>query len=135
MTTKDQLTILREEHRGIVQQLRLVRRSLEASRPGPQEKLHESISELGSRLEAHFDHEERTLYGLLDSRLKRSSPTSELVKEHRVIQGALRTLQTMGAERAPAVQLEGQLSSLRSALNRHLEKEEKVVFWLADYHL
>ncbi len=87
-------------------------------------------------LKTHFAHEETALYGPLDAKLKGSSPTRELVKDHQSIQEAFdRLADACLVSGAPSADQRDQLSSLRSLLNRHLEKEEKVVFWLADYHL
>ena len=132
MTAGDRLAVMRNEHRGIVRQVGLVARSLRASRPN-MGRLHDSISELSSRLETHFAHEEGTIYRPLDSRLERNSPTAELVRDHRAIRGEMKMLAMTCAEGSSAGELKDRFSALRSVLDRHLGKEEKVVFWLVEH--
>lgn len=135
MSSGGWVALLRREHRGIVRQIGAVGRAVDAGGPRSGRRLSESITELGSRLEAHFSHEEAAIYRQLESTLKEDSPTQELFRDHRTIQGAFRRLGEMGAEGAPAEELKAQLASLRGALTGHIEKEERVVFWLAESRL
>jgi hemerythrin-like domain-containing protein len=129
---------LRKEHKGIVHRLAIVEKCIDA--PGFNErKFRESMATLGVQLREHFTHEERAVYGPLNSRLKRSSPTRELIEDHSSIWKAFDKLSeaklAQGAGVAPSTELKDRLSSLQLTLRRHLEKEEKVVFWLADLRL
>ena len=135
MATKDEIPLLRDEHRGIMRRLGLIGRSLDSPGIGHRKGFRESVSELGSRLEVHFAREERALYAPLSSRMKGGSPTEELLNDHQDIREAFDRLNRMGAEGASLSDLREQDSSLRSALKEHLGKEERVLFWLADSRL
>ncbi|HXX72083.1 MAG TPA: hemerythrin domain-containing protein [Candidatus Acidoferrales bacterium] len=126
---------LREEHKGIVQRLAIIERCVNA--PGFNEKkFRESVATLGVQLREHFKHEERVVYEPLNSRLKGSSPTKELIEEHGSIWKAFdklgETNLTKNARVISSAQLKVNLSSLQLALGKHLKKEERLVFWLAD---
>lgn len=135
MATKDQIPLLRDEHRGIMRHLGLVGRSLNAPGTGPREDFRESVSELGSRLEVHFACEERVLYAPLSARLKGRSPTEELLNDHQGIREVFNSLNKMEAEGASVSDLREQVFLLWFALKEHLGKEERVLFWLADSRL
>jgi hemerythrin-like domain-containing protein len=131
----DDVTALRDEHKGIVHRLAIIERCVNA--PGFNErKFQESVATLGVQLKEHFTHEERVVYEPLNSRLKGRSPTRELIEEHDSIWRAFDTLIETNPARSggatSSAQLKGNLSSLQLTLRKHLKKEERVVFWLAD---
>lgn len=84
-TIHGKLTPLREEHKGIMRQLSLVRASIRDSSPAA-DRLRGLVDGLGSRLEIHFVDEERILYKPLKLALGEDSPTSEMMREHETIQ-------------------------------------------------
>lgn len=135
----DRLAPLREEHEGIVRQLGLVRAGVKDSSPSSKRRLRGLIDVLGSRLEAHFIDEERILYKPLKQRLGKDSPTSEMMREHRSIHRTFEEVRSGSTEyegdgsRIGDLQLS--LESLQREIGGHLEKEEKVLFWLADLKL
>jgi len=134
----EEIALLREEHRAIVRDLGSVQRLLHEKKQHPQRR-RESIDVLGARLRVHFAHEEETVYKPLNSVLKGRTPTKELMQDHRSIRQAFERLSRLSASRgngqASLSDLTDLFQFLQSALGKHLEKEEKVVFWLAEYHL
>jgi hemerythrin-like domain-containing protein len=129
------VTALRDEHKGIVHRLAIIERCVNA--PGFNERrFRESVATLGVQLRVHFRHEEKAVYEPLNSKLKGSSPTRELVQDHSYIWKAFNKLSeadlALSAGEDSSAQLKGRISSLRLTLRKHLEKEEKVVYWLAD---
>ena len=130
------MTLLKDEHRLIARRIGAVERQIGSAGQGSGRNLRGSLSGLGTLLKTHFAHEEMTLYKPLDARLRGSSPTGELIEDHQSIRRAFDRLEGVCLDgEAPSADRVRRLSSLRSLLNRHLEKEEKVVFWLADCHL
>ena len=138
MPSEDRVGVLREEHRQIVRRLGQIEKSLEGH-GNMDQKLRRSVADLGAQLRAHFAHEESVVYRPLKSTLGEDSPTEELMEDHHTIWTAFTSFREMssgkGDGEVPGESLRGTMALLRSTLNRHLEKEEKVVFWLADYHL
>lgn len=136
MAGQDRVTLLRDEHRAIVRRVAAVGRQVGASPPAPPGDLRESISGLGLLLKTHFAHEEAAVFRPLDARLRGRSPIGELVDDHRSIREALDRLAgvCLAAGVTPAEKRD-RFSSFRSLLDQHLEKEEKVVFWLAEIRL
>ncbi len=138
-TKRDRFTPLREEHKGIVRQLGLVRASIKDSSPSSTERLRGLIDGLGSRLETHFIDEERILYKPLKQRLGKDSPTDEMMHDHKSIHRTFERLRSGSTEYDADSSRIGDLQlcfdSLQKELGGHLEKEEKVLFWLADLKL
>ena len=111
---------LREEHTGIIHRLAAVERCVSA--PGFNgRKFRDSTAALGVQLRKHFAHEERAVYQPLNSRLKQSSPTGELMEDHRSIWKAFERLRKVnfaeGSGAASAVELRKRLSSLQLTLS------------------
>ena len=129
---------LKEEHKEIVHRLAVVEKCVNAPEFN-ERRVHESIAALGGQLREHFRREERTVYKPLNSRMKMISPTGELTEDHSSIWRAYNKLSeaslAQGTEMASSAQMKGRLSSLQRMLRKHLEKEEKAVFWLADCRL
>jgi hemerythrin-like domain-containing protein len=138
-TKLDRLKPLREEHKVIVRQLGLVRASIKDSSPSSTKRLRGLIDDLGSRLEIHFIDEEKLLYKPLKQRLRKDSPTDEMLEEHKSIHRTFERLRSGStqyeADRSRIGDLQLCLDSLQKELRGHLEKEEKVLFWLADLKL
>jgi len=97
------------------------------------------IDALGGRLRLHFVLEEETVYRPLNFVLKEDSPTEELMEDHRSIRLAIKKLGRMDTSlregQASMSDLRYQIRFLDSAFRKHFEKEEKVVFWLAEHNL
>jgi len=138
-TNADRLAPLREEHERILRQLGSVQAGIKDHSPSSNRRLQGLIDGLGSRLEAHFADEERTLYKPLKQRLGKDSPISEMVREHRSIRRTFEKLRSASneyeAHRSRIGDLRLSLDSLQREINGHIEKEEKVLFWLADLKL
>jgi len=138
-TKADRLAPLREEHEEILRQLGLVQASLTDPLPYSKRRLRGLIDGLGSLLEAHFIDEESILYRPLKQRLGKHSPTGEMMREHRSIHRAFEKLRSGSTEyergRSRTGDMQLSLDSLQREISGHLEKEEKVLFWLADLKL
>jgi len=80
----------------------------------------------------HFGEEEAVLYKPLGLVLGKDGPTGEMIGEHRSIQS---TLEKVGASlksrRTNSHDLRPMLDSLDRLVRGHMDKEERVLFWLA----
>jgi len=132
------IALLREEHSAIFRQLGEVEKSFAKDRQHPQRR-RELIDALGGRLRLHFVLEEEIVYRPLNFVLKEDSPTEELMEDHRSIRLAIKKLGRMDTSlregQASMSDLRYQIRFLDSAFRKHFEKEEKVVFWLAEHNL
>jgi hemerythrin-like domain-containing protein len=133
----DRIATLREEHRSITRQLKLLRTI--TSRPSSTDRLRELVNILESQLRTHFNHEERGLYKPLGRKLGRDSPVSQMRLEHRSIRRTFeafrRSSTECGAGQSRSGELQRCFEALQEQVNGHLEKEEKVLFWLAGLKL
>ncbi len=133
----DRITPLKNEHKDISRQLSLVRGELAASLPS--DELQRSIDRLESLVERHFAGEEESLYKPLKLRLGRRDSVDAMTKEHRTIRKTLRKLHSSLArcEANPGRigELRSCFDSLQRELGEHVEREETVIFWLADLKL
>ena len=121
---------LTEEHRYILSHLRCL--IIEAGMKGSEEDALETFERLRSGLRGHFGEEEAVLYMPLGLVLGKDSPIGEMIGEHRSIQS---TLEKVGASlksrRAYSNDLRPMLDSLERLVRGHIDKEERVLFWLA----
>lgn len=135
----ERLRLLREEHKGIVNQLALVRNAIGQSRSPPPEELLELISGLMSRIVKHFADEEKSVYRPLGRKLGEDSPTHQLMSEHESLRRGFGMLVRMCARyRGRGRSIKGvrhRFDSLREELSQHIKKEESVLYWLADVML
>lgn len=136
---EDRITPLMNEHKGIARQLDLLRKAIgESERPSPR-GLCESIDHLASLVETHFDREESSLYKPLKLRLGRDNPVDSMAREHRSIRRTLGGLVSASAEykadRSGLPGVQSRFDSLQREMGEHMEKEEQVLFWLADLKL
>jgi len=134
---RDQLATLKEEHRSISRQLKLLRTI--TSGPSSTERLRELVNILESQLRTHFNHEERGLYKSLSKRLGRHSPIGQMRLEHTSIRRTFEAFRRSSIEYGAGQSRSGELKRCFEALQEqvvgHVEKEEKVLFWLADVKL
>jgi hemerythrin-like domain-containing protein len=134
---QDRITPLKNEHKGITRQLGVVRGELTASPPSDQ--LQRSIDRLESLVEKHFTGEEESLYRPLKLRLGRKNSVDAMTQEHKTIRKALRELHSSSerckADPSSVGGLRSCFDSLQRELGEHIEREETVVFWLADLKL
>jgi len=134
---QDRITPLKNEHRSISRQLDVVRGEMTASPPSDQ--LQRSIDRLGSLVETHFTGEEESLYKPLKLRLGRDNPVDAMTQEHRTIRRAIRELHSSftrcKADSSRAGELRSCFDSVQRELGEHIEREESVLFWLADLKL
>ena len=134
---QDRTRTLKREHRGISRQLSVVQGGVMASLPS--EELKRSIDLLESLLETHFMGEEESLYKPLKQRLGRSNPVDGMTREHRTIRKRLGELDSSMArclaDSGRAGELRSCFDSLQRELGEHIQREEAVLFWLADLKL
>ncbi|MGH9919875.1 MAG: hemerythrin domain-containing protein [Nitrososphaerales archaeon] len=135
----DRITPLKNEHSGLRRQLDLVRKAItESPRPSPGE-LRESIGRLESLVERHFAYEENSLYKPLKRRLGKDNPIDQMDREHRLLRQTLGRLLSASVEYSVNPSLIGDLQScfksFQNETGEHSEKEEAVLFWLADLKL
>jgi hemerythrin-like domain-containing protein len=134
---QDRITPLKNEHKGISRQLSVVRGELTASPPSDQ--LERSIDRLESLVEKHFTGEEESLYKPLKLRLGRRDSVDAMTQEHRTIRKTLRELRSSltrcKADPSRAGELRSCFDSLQREMGEHVEREETVIFWLADLKL
>ena len=135
----DRITPLKNAHSGIRHQLDLVRNAMtESPLPSPRD-LQKSIERLRSLVERHFVDEEGSLYTPLKRRLGRANPVDAMTREHRLMHQTLGRLVSASIEYTVD---SGRIGDVRSCfdsfqreMGEHLEKEETVLFWLADLKL
>jgi hemerythrin-like domain-containing protein len=134
---QDRIATLKNEHKGISRQLSVVRGELTASPPS--DRLQRSIGRLESLVERHFTGEEESLYKPLKLRLGRRDPVDAMTQEHRTIRRTLRELRSSltrcEADSSRVGELRSCFDSLQRDLGEHVEREETVIFWLADLKL
>ena len=134
---QDRITPLKNEHKGITRQLGVVRGELTASPPSDQ--LQQSIDRLESLVGKHFTGEEESLYKPLKLRLGRKNSVDVMTQEHKTIRKTLRELRSSlarcKADSSRVGELRSCFDSLQRELGEHIEREETVVFWLADLKL
>jgi len=122
-----------------MRQLERVRNEMLVSPRRSRGKPGESIGLLKSIVETHLLNEESTLYEPLRLRLGRNGPIDAMTREHRSIRQALGRLLSAsdeyGAGRTRIGDLQFCFNSFRKEIGEHIEKEEKVLFWLADLKL
>lgn len=137
-TKRDWLASLLEEHSAISKHLALVKNEVTRSQSKSPEKLMGLVDDLGARIAKHITHEEQSLYKQLKIRLKKDSPTDEMIMEHELIRNEFATLRHKCAEYETVdsyVAISQSLDSLQRKLGEHMKKEEKVLYWLADIKL
>ncbi len=133
---------LRHEHQLINHQLnQLIEQisNLPKGKATSVAEVRKSILTLGPMLKSHFDNEEKGLYESLEASLGKDSPTEGLVGEHRAIYREFKQLVDILAkyEDEPTFlrHLKTSVNLLQKMMNEHIEKEEKVVFWIAQVKL
>ena len=135
---EDRIARLKHQHDEVRRQLELLRGSLGAQRPSAR-ALRKSIVRLTSSIEAHLTEEESSLYKLLNLRLRRDSPADSMMQEHRLIRQSLRRLQSSsleyGEDPSRMAAVKANLGSLGREIGEHMDKEETILFWLADLKL
>jgi iron-sulfur cluster repair protein YtfE (RIC family) len=108
---------------------------LATNKGGLRGKTSEVFLNLKSRVEKHFREEEAMLYRPLDLKMRLDSPTGDMMNDHRVIREKLDELGTWlefhGKVYPQDLELESSLESLELLIQKHITKEEKVLFWLA----
>jgi iron-sulfur cluster repair protein YtfE (RIC family) len=133
------MKVLRKEHAEITRYLIQAGRMIRESPGPPASRLRSSVGRLRTLVEAHFAEEEETLYAALKMRLRRDSPVEEMTKEHEAIRRTLMKLVSASggyaAGHGQTAEVGRCLSSLEEELEAHVQKEEKVLFWLADLRL
>ena len=139
MTQGDRITPLVNEHKNIMNQLDRVRNAMMVSPRQSRGKPGESIDVLRSMVEAHLLNEEAAIYEPLRLRLGRNGPIDTMTREHRSIrQGLGRLLSASdeyGTGRTRIGDLQSCFDSLQKEIGQHMEKEERILFWLADLKL
>ena len=135
----DRITPLKNAHGGIRRQLDSVRNAMtETPRPSPG-TLRRSIDRLTSLVEAHFVDEESTLYEPLKLRLGRDNPVDAMAREHRRMRQSLGRLLSASieykADSSRIGDVRSRFDSLEKEMGEHMDKEETVLFWLADLRL
>jgi len=134
---QDRITPLKNEHKGISRQLNVVGGEMTVSPPSDQ--LQRSIDRLESLVEKHFTGEEESLYRPLKLRLGRKNSVDAMTQEHKAIRRTLRELHSSlarwKADSSRVGELRSCFDSLQRELGVHIEREETVVFWLADLKL
>ena len=122
-----------------MRQLDRVRDAMIVSRRKSRGKPAESIDRLKSMVERHILNEEATLYEPLRLKFGRGGPIDTMTREHRSIRQSLgrllSALDAYSAGRTRIADLQSSLNSLQKEIGEHIEKEEKVLFWLADLKL
>lgn len=135
---EDRIARLKHQHDEVRRQLELLRGSMGAQRPSAGD-LRTSIVRLTSSIEAHLTEEESSLYKLLNLRLRRDSPADSMMQEHRLIRQSLRRLQSSsleyGEDPSQMAAIKANLGSLSREIGEHMDKEETILFWLADLKL
>jgi hemerythrin-like domain-containing protein len=134
---QDRITPLKNEHKSISRQLNVVGGEMTGSPPS--DRLQRSIDRLGLLVEKHFAGEEESLYGPLKLRLGRKNSVDAMTEEHKAIRRTLKELHSSLARCQADSDRVGELrscfDSLQRELGEHIEREETVVFWLADLKL
>ena len=135
---EDRIAKLKDQHDEVRRQLELLRGSTGAQRPSAG-ALRKSIVRLTSSIETHLTEEESGLYRPLNLRLRGDSPADSMMQEHRLILQRLRRLQSSsleyGEDPSRMAAVKANLSSLSREIGEHMDKEETVLFWLADLKL
>ena len=137
---QDRITPLKNAHKGILRQLDLLRVGIVESPPPPEPRgLEESIDRLESLVGTHFRDEEKNLYKPLKAKLGRDGPIDAMAHEHWLIRQTLRRLRSASVEYETdldrIVGVRSCFDLLQSRVREHLEREETVLFWLADLKL
>lgn len=137
--TLDRASPLRREHKGIARQLELISKKIGDSRISSNARWGELLDGFGVALRAHFANEERMLYQPLETKLSRSGLAAEMRRKHRLLHHDFaafrRACEIYEATGSLPGDLELLFASFESGLSKHIEEEEKVVFWLADCKL
>jgi hemerythrin-like domain-containing protein len=121
-----------------MQQLALISNALAQSQSLSPEKLLELIDHLGSRIAKHFAYEEKILYKPLKMKLEKDSPTDEIILDHELIRRDFEILRRACVQygtSSSSVVLQRCLDPFQRELSEHLRKEERVLFWLAEFKL
>jgi len=131
------LASLRREHEDVLNSFKLVRAATEADANSG--RVFGLVSGLGDLLEAHFAHENRSLYTPLKLAVQ-GNPAGPMLAEHAEIARTLKTLLSDLSKRTePSSVSCGKLGPRIEALQRlvfdHMRKEEKVIFWIAELEL
>jgi len=121
---------LTEEHHDILRQLTRLFIEVESRKDTV-----ETFARLRLELNRHFREEETILYRPLGAHLGKDSPIAEMIREHRSIQSALArvgaSLKPHARRRTYFDDLRPMLDSLDKLVHAHVNKEERVLFWLA----
>ncbi len=145
----DPLTVLRNEHSSVLQELYSIDRQFGLLESSGTEKapkilvlLLDASERLAGDMSLHFQREEKALYPLLEKRMSdNTEPMMIMKQEHqRLLDGmksftseVSRMIKEHDAVKTWA--LSSTLQTLRSELTDHISREERVLFWLAELHL
>lgn len=136
---QDRITPLKDAHKGMLRQLDMLRGALGGSTPPEPGELEESIDRLESLVRTHFYDEEKNLYRPLKTKLGRDGPIDAMAHEHGLIRQTLRRLRSVSVEYERDLDgiagVRSCFDSLQSQVSEHLQREETVLFWLADLKL
>jgi regulator of cell morphogenesis and NO signaling len=145
----DALSTLKDEHSVIAVEMYHMDRLLaflESSGPirGARilRELVESSGRMRENLQLHVNKEERGLFPVLESRLRKDRELLEVMRrEHAELLASLESLMseldrmTRDHDTKKTWILASRLQELRGDLSDHLSREERVVFWLAELRL
>lgn len=134
-----EIEALRREHENILRELVLLRDALdkrEAART-----VFALASSLGRDLETNFSHELSILYEPMKKKpgLK-GGPISTMIAEHSAISRAFKTLlsaiETLRNRSSHQYEdLRLQIDGLQRLVGKHVRREEKILFWMAELEL
>ena len=136
---ENRIPLLKNEHRQIRRRIESFRNAI-AGHPLPSSgELRVSIGRLGSLVESHLYEEETGVYRQLRRRLGRDNPIDQMAREHKLIRRTFDSLLSLSSEYeadpSRIVDVRSCLDSLQREVGAHFEKEETVLFWLADLKL
>jgi hemerythrin-like domain-containing protein len=136
---EDRVTHLKNQHDAVRHRLELMRNSIERTPRPPPRALARSVERLESLVEAHMVDEESSLYEPMKRRLGRDNPIDEMAREHRSIRQGLSQLHSVSVEYSDDPSrigdVKSHLKSLEEKIGEHMNREEGVLFWLADLKL
>jgi hemerythrin-like domain-containing protein len=130
----DRVTPLKKEHAEIRHQLELVW-TIMASSSNSRGRLRHAVNRLAALTETHFTEEETSLYEPLRSKMRSAGPVDSMGQEHRSILRDFRRLSASIRNQAQIRELRYSFILLETEIDKHIEREEKVLFWLAELKL
>ena len=133
MEDKNPTGILRKEHDGVLETLDKLGNSLEKKETGP---LKEGIATLEREFNKHsLNKEEKALFPEIEKFIPRNGgPTGIMVMEHKELVGLIKKFkENIKAKNFEKLnEIGGNISSI---LRPHIDKENNILFMIADMHL